>query len=94
MVVFYNTITGYCIRSSNGIASDVEIINNQAYISGELHVKDMTNISYEDIIDQDIYIYDSEGFPTPKPFSELKQGIPVEARTKAIEDALMALMEV
>lgn len=94
MIIFYNTITGYCIRSSNGVASDVEIIDNQAFIDGELHVKDMTNISYEDKIDQDIYIYDIDGLPTPKLFSELKEGVPIEARTKAIEDALMALMEV
>ena len=94
MIVFYNTETGYCIRSSNGVASDVEIINNQAWINGELHVKDMTNISYEDKIDQDIYIYDVDGLPTPKLFSDLKAGVPIEARTKAIEDALMALMGV
>lgn len=94
MIVFYNTSTGYCIRSSNGVASDVEIINNQAFINGELHVKDMTDIAYEDKIDQDIYIYDVDGLPSPKLFSDLKAGVPIEARTKAIEDAIMMIIGV
>ena len=94
MIIFYNTITGYCIRSSNGVASDVEIIDNQAFIDGELHVKDMTDVAFEDKIDQNICTYNSEGLPTLKLFSELKEGVPIEARTKAIEDALMALMGV
>lgn len=94
MIIFYNTKTGYCVRSSQGIASDVIIENNIAYLNGEVHWRDMTNIAIDDIIDQNIYNYDSDMNPTPKLYSELKQGTPDEVRIKAMEDALLAFMGV
>lgn len=94
MIIFYDIETGYCVRSSQGIASDVTIENNIAYLNGEVHWKDMTNIAIDDIIDQNIYNYDSDGLLTPKLFSELKQGILDEVRIKAMEDALLAIMGV
>ena len=92
MIVFYSIVSGQCIRSSNGVAEDVEIINNQAYINDEKHVSDMTNIAYEDLPDQDIYSYDLNGIPTPKLFSELKTGVPDEVRMRALEDMMLELM--
>lgn len=92
MIIFYNTTTGLCIRSANGIASDVEIVNNQASNGDGLLITDMTNVAYADVPDQNIYNGDVP--PTPKLFSSLKQGVPIEVRLAVAESALLFLMEV
>jgi len=51
----------------------------------------MTNISYTDIIDQEITTYDTNMIPSPKLFSELKQGVPDEVKIAAMQDAIIAL---
>jgi len=91
LIIFYNNQTGLCIRTANGISRDVTVTNNRAFYKSDLLVADMTNISYTDIIDQEITTYDTNMIPSPKLFSELKQGVPDEVKIAAMQDAIIAL---
>lgn len=91
MIVFYNTITGYCIRPANGITANLVITDGKAYYNSELVLADMTNVAYADIPYQDIFTYDANMIPTPKLYSALKQGVPDEVRLATIESAILAL---
>ena len=90
MIVFYNTTTGLCISTANGITANLVITNGQAFYNSELVRDDMTNVSYADVPDQDINTYDANMMSTPKLFSALKQGVPDEVRLAAIEQAILA----
>lgn len=91
MIVFYNTQTGLCIRSANGIASGVTIIGGKAYYGSDRLLENMTDTAYTDVLDQDICTYDANMNPTPKLFSALKQDVPDEVKIAAIQDAIIAL---
>jgi hypothetical protein len=92
MIIFYNSTTGLCIRSANGITTNLVITDGKAYYNSELVLNDMTNVAYADVPDQDIYIYDKNMLPTtPKLYSALKQGVPDEVRLATIESAIIAL---
>jgi hypothetical protein len=91
MIVFYNISTGLCIRSANGIAANLVIIDGKAYYNSELVLEDMTNVAYADVPDQEINNYDVNMMPTPKLYSVLRQGVPDEVRLATIESAILAL---
>lgn len=92
MIIFYNTVTGLCIRPSDGISSEIAVVDGKAYRNGELVLGDMTDVDYTDIIYQSIYNYDENMIATPKLFSSLKQGVPDEVRIAALEDAMLELL--
>lgn len=94
MIVFYNISTGLCIGLIKGITANLVIIDGNAYYNSELVLKDMTNVAYADVPDQDIYTYDSNMMPTPKLYSALRQGVPDEVRLATVESAIIALSEV
>lgn len=84
MIVFYNKITGMCIRIANGLAENV-IVNGYASIEGELILHDMKDIIYADVEDQHISYTDIDGKTIFKRFSDLKKGKPLELRMATIE---------
>jgi hypothetical protein len=92
MIVFYDPVTGICIRSANGVAANVIIAGGKAYYDSDLVLENMTNVAYADVPDQNIYGNSIGGIPTPRSFFELKQGIPDEVKIAALEDAMLELL--
>lgn len=91
MIIFYNTKTGLCIRAADGNAENITIVKNSAYYEGELVLKDMTDIIYVDILEQNILQYGNtiEDLPTLKQFTKLKTGIPINVRISKLEKMLV-----
>jgi hypothetical protein len=101
MIVFYLKNEGMCMLAIDCTLSEITVTDNRAYYAGEMVNNNMAISAYAEVPKQSIYTESvgEDGFPirTPKLFSELTQGTvepTTEARIKAAEDAILAMMGV
>lgn len=101
MIVFYLKNEGTCMLDIDCSLSDIDVTDNRAYFAGNAVNNNMTISAYAEVPKQSIYTESVNelgiSIRTPKLFSELAQGTvkpTTEARIKAAEDAIIALMGV